>query len=140
MATIVRWSPLRDLDWMDRGVRRIFDDFGFAPGVLPPADVYETKDEFVVELEVPGFAEKELGIEVTDHTLLVKGERIEGKEEPEKEFRLRERLEQKFERRFFLPADADTTHVKAKFDKGVLEVHTPKLAIPKPQKIEITGN
>jgi HSP20 family protein len=136
MATMIKWSPLRELDWLDRGMRRMFDEFGFASAPLPAADVYETKDEFVVELEVPGFEEKELGIEVTDHTLVLKGERTESK--AEKEFRLRERLEQKFERRFYLPADADTEHVKAKFDKGVLEVHTPRLAIATPHKIEIT--
>ena len=136
MATIVKWSPLRELDWMERSMRRMFDEFGFAPTVLPAADVYETKDEFVVELEVPGFEEEELGIEVTDHTLLVKGERREAK--AEKEFRLRERLEERFERRFYLPAGADTEKVKAKFGKGVLEVHTPKLAITKPHTVEIT--
>ena len=136
MATIVRWSPFRELDWMERGMRRMFNDFGFAPAVVPAADVYETKDDFVIELEVPGFEEKELGIEVTDHTLVVKGERIQPK--AEKEFRLQERLEEKFERRFYLPTDADTEHVEAKFDKGVLEVHTPKLGVATPHKVEIT--
>jgi HSP20 family protein len=116
----------------------MFDDFGFAPALLPPADVYETKDEFVVEFEVPGFEEKELGIEVTDHTLVVKGERIETTEDPEKEFRLRERLEQTFERRFYVPADADTKHVKAKFRQGRARSACAKLAAPDPQKIEIT--
>jgi HSP20 family protein len=136
MATIVKWSPFRELEWMDRGMRRMFDEFGFAPPVLPAANVYETKDEFVIELDVPGFEEKELGIEVTDHTLVVKGERMDAK--TEKEFRLRERLEETFERRFHLPTDADTEHVKARFGKGVLEVHTPKLAVSTPHKIEIT--
>jgi HSP20 family protein len=75
MATIVKWSPLRELDWMERGMRRMFEDFGLAPTVVPAANVYETKDEFVVEVEVPGFKEKELGIEVTDHTLVVKASR-----------------------------------------------------------------
>jgi HSP20 family protein len=135
MTTIVKWSPLRELDWMNRGMRRMFDDFGFAPTVSPAADVYETKDEFVVELEVPGFEEQELGVEVTDHTLVVKGERLEAK--AEKEFRLRERLEQTFERRFYLPTDVDTEHVKATFSKGVLELHAPKLTGSKPHRIEI---
>ena len=136
MATIVRWSPFRELDWMERGMRRMFDEFGFTPSVVPAADVYETKDEFVVELEVPGFDQKELGIEVTDHTLVVKGERAEAKTEKEKEFRLHERLEQRFERRFHLPPDADTEHVKATFVKGVLEVHAPKHAVTTPHRIE----
>jgi HSP20 family protein len=138
MAAIVKWSPFRELDSMDRGMRRIFDDFALTPGLLPAADVYETKDEFVVELELPGFEQKELAIEVTDHTLVVKGERTEASEdEKDRQFRLRERLEQAFERRFYLPSDSDTEHVKAKFSKGVLEVHTPKLPISKPHTIEI---
>ena len=42
-----------------------------------------------------------------------------------------------FERRFTLPADADTKHLKATFERGVLEVHAPKLAEAKPRKIAI---
>jgi HSP20 family protein len=138
MTTIVKWSPLHELDSMERRMRRMLDEVGFTPMLLPPTDVYETDDEYVVELEVPGFEEEELGIEVSDHRITVKGERKPAKEQKEKEFRLRERLERVFERRFEMPLEADTEHVQAKFDQGVLEVHTPKLAVSKPKKIEIT--
>ena len=138
MTTTVKWSPLHELDSMERRMRRMLDEVGFTPVLLPPTDVYETDDEYVVELEVPGFEKEELGIEVSDHSITVKGERKEAKEQKEKEFRLRERLERTFERRFVLPLEADTEHVQAKFVKGVLEVHTPKLAVSKPKKIEIT--
>lgn len=138
MTTLIKWSPFTDIDPMERRMRRVFEEIGLAPLLLPAADIYETEDEFVVELEVPGYEEKELGIEVTDHMVTVTGERKETKEEVEKTFRLRERLEREFERRFELPADADTKHVHAKFTKGVLELHTPKLAAPKPHKIPIT--
>jgi HSP20 family molecular chaperone IbpA len=43
----------------------MFEEIGFAPTLLPAANVYETDEEFVVELEVPGFEEKELGVEVS---------------------------------------------------------------------------
>jgi HSP20 family protein len=138
MATTLKWSPLRELDSMERRMRRMLDEVGFTPVLLPAADVYETNDEYVVELEVPGFERQELGIEVSDHQLTVKGERKEAKEQKEKAFRLRERIEREFERRFELPPEADTEHVEAKFVRGVLEVHAPKLAISKPKKIEIT--
>ena len=137
MATIVKWTPFRELDAMERRIRRMLGDFGFAPA-LPAADVYETADEFVVELEVPGYEEKELGIEVSDHTVTVTGEREETKEEKEKTFWLQERLERQFERRFELPAEADTEHLQAVFKKGVLELHAPKLQTAKPRKVEIS--
>jgi HSP20 family protein len=138
MATMVRRSPFHELDSIERRMRRMFEEVGFAPTLLPAADVYETDEEFVVELEVPGFDEKELGIEVFDHRLTIKGERTEAKERKEKTFRLRERLEREFERRFELPEEVDTKHVQAKFAKGLLEVHAPKLAVSKPKKVEIT--
>ena len=138
MTTMLKWSPFEELDSMERRMRRMFEGVGFAPVLLPAADIYETDDEFVMELDVPGYAEKELGIEVFDHTVRVKGESKEAKDETEKSFHLRERLERKFERRFELPLEADTEHVRAKFAAGVLEVHAPKLAISRPQTVEIT--
>lgn len=138
MTTTLRWSPVRELDAMERRMRRMLTEVGFGPMLLPATDIYETEDEYVVEVEVPGFAEKELGIEVSDHLLTVKGQREETKDETDKAFRLRERLEREFERRFELPVEADTEHVKATFSDGVLAVHAPKHQPTKPQTIEIT--
>ncbi len=134
---VIRWTPFRELDAMERRMRRFFEDTGFAPALLPAADVYETPQEYVVELEVPGYEEKELEIEVVDHTLRVKGERMETKEEKEKTYRLHERLEKTFERRFELPVEADPEKVKATFKKGLLEIHVFKAPEPKPKKIAI---
>jgi HSP20 family protein len=135
--TIVRWTPFTEPDSMERRMRRLFEGIGFAPLLAPAADVYETDDEFVVELEVPGYEEKELSIEVSDHTLAIKGVREKTKEEKTKEFALHERLERKFQRRFVLPVEADTEHLKAVFTKGKLEVHAQKLQTAKPKKVEI---
>ena len=137
MTTTLRWSPVRELDAMERRMRRMLTEVGFG-SMVPATDIYETEDEYVVEVEVPGFAEKELGIEVSDHLLTVKGHRQEAKDETDKAFRLRERLEREFERRFELPVEADTEHVKATFSDGVLAVHAPKHQPTKPQTIEIT--
>ena len=137
MPPLEKWTPLRELDLMDRRMRRFFGDLGFVPGPMPAADIYETDGELVVELEVPGFDEKELEIEVRDHTLSVTGEREEKTERKEKALRLSERLEKRFERRFELPTDVDSEHVTAEYTKGVLTVHVPKAAHEQPRKIEI---
>jgi len=135
--TIVRWSPFPEIESVDRRLRRMFDDLGIAPATLPAADIYETDKEYAFELEVPGFAEKELSVEVTDHTLVVKGEQLETKVEKDKQYRLHERLEKAFERRFTLPLEADTTKIGAEFTKGVLTVHAPKVDVPKPRQVLI---
>lgn len=131
--------PFRELDSMERRMRRIFEGWGFAPTLVPAADIYETDDELIVELEVPGFDEKDLDVEVTDHMLTVKGMRKETKEAQDKTFRLHERLDREFLRRFELPPEADTTKVKAVFTKGVLELHTPKTVEAKAHRIPIAA-
>ena len=141
MSTIVKWAPFTttELGAMERRMRRLLETTtGFAAAPLPPADVYETGDEYVVELEVPGYEEKELTVEVADHTLAIKGRRDAKKEEKPREFSLQERLEREFERRFVLPAEADTERVKASFAKGVLEVHTPRVRKVEPRPVTIT--
>lgn len=138
MPSLERWMPGRELDRMERRVRRLFEDAGVLPGITPASDVYETGDEYVVEVEVPGFDERELRVEVADHTLVVKGEREETAERTERKVLLRERLEREFERRFELPYLADSEHVRAEFGNGVLTLHVPKTGGVKPRTVSIT--
>ena len=137
MTTLVKWAPFQDLDLIERRMRRMLEDFGVPPAPLPAVDLYETDKELIVELDVPGFEEKELAVEATDHTLVVKGERVKDKEAEEKTFYLHERLDTKFERRFKLPPEADIDHVAATFRTGVLEVHVPKIEHATARTIEI---
>jgi HSP20 family protein len=137
MRTLTRWAPFQDFDEIERRMRRMLDDFGVAPAPLPAVDLYETEKELVVELDVPGFDEKELMLEVSDHTLTVTGERKEEKERKDKTFYLHERLEKGFTRAFTLPPEADVEHVDATFKTGVLEVHVPKIAKAKSRPVAI---
>jgi HSP20 family protein len=134
---VAGWTPFRELDAIERRARRMLEGIGVVSALLPAADVYETANEFVVELEVPGFDENELSIEISDHSLRVTGERTQTKGEVEKTFRSRGRIQQRFERRFELPANADTEHVRAVFDKGVLEVRTPKRQAGEARTVQI---
>ena len=137
MKTMVKWDPFRELDLMERSMRR----FGMPllpVAALPAADIYETEDEYVVELEVPGYEEKELTIEVFDHMLTVKGEHQVTTDKKDKTYRLHERLEQEFQRQFELPNVVDSDKLTATFKKGVLELHAPKIAAAVPKKIPVT--
>ena len=136
---LVRWNPLQELDSMERRMRRLFDDVGIGVLPLPPADAYETEREYVFEIEVPGFDEEQLTVEVTDHTLVVRGERAEEKEEKDKTFHLHERLAREFERRFELPAGAASDTMTAEFKDGVLTIRAPKTEAAAPHKVAIAG-
>jgi HSP20 family protein len=140
MATLVRWTPFREIEAVERRMRRMVDDLaprGLVGMSIPAADIYEDDDAYVVEVDVPGFEESDLDIEVTNHTLCVKGERKEEEEETGKTFQLKERLERSFERRFALPEEADLDALEAKYRKGVLEIRMPKSVAPESRRVEI---
>jgi HSP20 family molecular chaperone IbpA len=116
MPVLEKWTPFREFDLIDQRMRRLFSGFGLVP--TPPADIYENGDEYVVELEVPGYDQKELEVKVFDHTLTVKGERKQEKEKTETTMRLHERLETTFERRFDLPAEVDSEQLVAAYGRA----------------------
>lgn len=134
MLTLDRWTPLRELDRVERRMRRLFEL------EAPATDLYETDTEYVVELEVPGYDRSELTVEISDHTLVVKGEHEEDAEKPDRELLLHERLKRRFERRFELPIEVDTERILAACDKGVLALRMPKTGTRAvPRSIEITA-
>ena len=132
---ITRWTPFQELEAFQRRIPRFFEDIGFYPAMLPAADVYEKNGEFVYELEVPGFEE---GPHDRDQRPRPGDQgRAQGeKEEPDKLFRLHERLERHFERRFEIPPTAETETLTAEFKQGVLFVRAP-LHVEKPRKVPI---
>jgi HSP20 family protein len=95
-------TPIREFNRMERRMRRLVGDPRLAPPLAPAADVYEADGELIVELEVPGFDETQLEVEVFDHTLVVRGKRETDAGKQVQKLRLRERLEDYFERRFSL--------------------------------------
>ena len=137
MTVLERWTPFRDLELMEQRMRRLFPSLIVSPAFTPAADVYETDKEFVFEVEVPGYEQKELEIELIDHTLTIKGQREAEAEKTQERLRLHERLESTFERSFALPVDADSQQLRATFGKAVLTLHVPKMTQAKPRQIPI---
>ena len=54
---------------------RLADPALASGGWTPLADVYETAEGFVVQIEVPGIAEEDIEVHVDGDTLVVKGQR-----------------------------------------------------------------
>jgi HSP20 family protein len=102
-------------------------------------DIYETKDRYVVNVELPGVASDAVDVSVEDSTLTVKGERGFYEEVPEEAFHRVERRFGPFARSLTLPPAADPHRVRASFDQGVLRIEIPKAEATKPKKIEIKG-
>ena len=73
---ILMWSEAcRLLDRADNLHRRFFQVGAGPVGWEPPADVYETEHELLIEIALPGVAAKDLDVSVEGGLLVVRGER-----------------------------------------------------------------
>ena len=93
---------------------------------LPPhARVREDQTEYVIELDVSDFTERELTVQAWGPRLTVRGDQRETPADAAQPFRLHERLEESFR----LPDDADAEHLTAYFKHGTLELHAPRIPL-----------
>lgn len=140
-----RWEPLRNGNGIQGEMNRLFDSFFGRPATVaagermwaPLADMYETKDDLLVTLELPGVREKDVHVSITGDMLTVKGERrFESDVKDEGCYRL-ERVYGKFERSVSVPIPVQADKVKATYRDGVLEIRLPKVEEVKPKEIKI---
>ena len=140
MTTLVKRTPFVEFDGMERWLNTTLSSMGFGPLIrpfLPAADVYVAEGMYVIELEVPGFAEKELSVEISGRMLTIVGKHAEEKETA-KTFRLHERLANEFERTFMLPPEVEVEKITSMFANGVLKVHVPLPVTVEARKVPIT--
>ena len=103
----------------------------------PAVDIAESDDHFLIEADVPGVDPKDIEVSMENGVLTLRGEReSEVKEEKEGYSRV-ERSHGSFYRRFSLPETADSEHITAKSDKGVLRITVGKKETAKPKKITV---
>lgn len=140
-ATPARWDPFRDFDNLFGQMSRFMDEmFGPRQEMLgrwaPLADLAETDDMYVVEIDLPGVARDDINIELSGVDLRVHGE----VKQTEKEgvFRHRTRRTGEFDYRVVLPQNIAPDRIDAKLVEGVLTLRIPKSEETKPRRIEIS--
>ena len=102
----------------------------------PAVDMYETKDDLMLTVELPGVREKDVTVSITGDLLVIKGERRFEQEVKEQSF-LHERTYGKFERLVQLPMPVQSDKVKATYRDGVLMIQLPKVEAVTPKEIKI---
>ena len=147
--TIVRYDPFRDLRTLQEEVNRLFStnltrgfgEEGIGRGAWNPSvDIYENKDQIVLEAELPGMKREEIDISVHDGTLTISGERkYEEKNQDANPYRS-ERFFGRFHRTLALPKPVQADKAKANYKEGILKVILPKTEEAKPKQIQVNVN
>lgn len=137
---ISRWTPWSELSRLQEQLSRLFEDLGsfpsvFGEGFAPFADLEETEEAYLVEVELPGVKKQDVSVELSGRRLVVSGERKE--RERSGVLRRRGRAVGRFHYEVLLPGEVDPEGVSANLDEGVLSVRVPKAPAERPRRIEV---
>src|SRR5882762_10542341 len=144
--TIVRYDPFRDLRTLQEEVNRLFStnmtrafgDEGIGRGAWNPSvDIYENKDQIVLEAELPGMKQEDFELTVENSVITLRGERRFEKFDDADNYHRVERSYGAFTRSFTLPQTVSAEGATAEYQNGVLRVTLPKREETKSRRIEI---
>jgi len=129
--SLIPWSPLLDtFDSLEKG----FSNF------LPAMDVYEEKDNVVVEATLAGIRPEDVNVNVHEDVLTLEGKRETSSEIDEKNYYRKEVRSGSFNRSVVLPAAVQADRAKANFENGLLKIILPKQTEAKAKSIKINVN
>ena len=109
------------------GSRHSLGSAMFRPGRawLPPVNLYEMPDKFLVCVDLAGVKRDEIDVKINDRILRVEGKRHDPMPE-KKRVHLLEIDEGLFCREVEIPATVDVEKIEAEYEDGFLWVHLPK--------------
>src|SRR3954454_20204052 len=146
--SIVRYDPFRDLRTLQEEVNRLFtgsmprtfDDEGIARGAWNPSvDIYDNKEQIVLEAELPGMKREDFDLSVENNVITLRGQRQFEKKDDSDNYHRVERAYGSFTRSFTLPNTVSAEGANAEYKNGVLRVSLPKREETKARRIEVRG-
>ncbi|MBI3573166.1 MAG: Hsp20/alpha crystallin family protein [Candidatus Kerfeldbacteria bacterium] len=134
---IIKWSPVDVVDEMDR---MLTDDWApmFTHRAMSPAvDIYEDKDQVVVEAPLAGIDPAKVSIEIEDNILKISGTAEHKSEVDDKNYYRKEVRSGAFYRAIALPKAVTGDKASATYKDGILKISIPKADEAKPRKITV---
>lgn len=135
-----RWDPAREFEQLQEEMGRLMQSV-WSPGAgdggawTPFADIEETDDAWVLEVELPGVKREDINVELREGELVISGDIKE--RERQGVLRRRARRAGHFEYHVTLPGVADEDKIDANLHDGILTVRVPKAEQARPRRIEV---
>ncbi|MBT3316553.1 Hsp20/alpha crystallin family protein [bacterium] len=123
----------------------VLDSF-FAPSACSPdqctsrpeSDIFESDNNYLVKVDLPGVTKDNLAIELKNETLTVNASTEQSTPEGYRSLRSERQNRIEFSRTFQLGSGIDGQNIEAKFSDGVLTLTIPKSEKSLPKQIEIS--
>jgi HSP20 family protein len=140
---LIPWFPTREFTRLQDEFDKFFGRDAVTPYLndrkfFPPLDFSETKDSYILKMELPGMDANDIKVTCHGGLLTIRGEKRTDREDKDKMYHRRERTYGAFTRTIQLPGPVEDVKVTATVQKGVLEVEIPKTVEQKSREIPVT--
>ena len=146
--TLTQYDPWNRLSQLHKELDRVFDSrqgqgasedssHVVTCDWVPPVDIKEEQERFVLYADIPGVNPKEIEITMENRALTIRGQHGNHPPEDREGYKRLERPRGTFYRRFSLPDTVDVEKIAAKGQEGVLEVVIPKQERTQPRTIAV---
>lgn len=113
----------------------IFDTSFFKDTNIMKSDIYEQNENYVLEIDLPGFDKENVSIDYHNEYLTIKAVKNENHDENDKYIK-KERFYGEYKRTFYI-GNLDESNIKANYNNGVLKITFPKEDVKKETKKQI---
>jgi len=114
----------------------IWDDDTFDQSANSHLNVYETKNNIVVEANIAGVANEDVDLTFEKGVLWIQAKKQEEKKDEERKYFSRSSFSYSY--KIAIPGDVDLTQEpEAEIKNGVLKIEFKKLALAQPKKLKI---
>jgi len=131
------WDPFAEMEEMFGRLPSLPSQSGLSRGFVPAMDVYETKNDVVVETPLAGVRPEEVDVSVEKGVLTIQGQSKNEHEVDEKNYYRKEVRSGSFFRQVALPAPVKDDKVTAEFENGILKITCPKASPTVTKKVSI---
>lgn len=140
---MIKYDPFREMRSLQNEINRLFSGASRGSDEMmrgawnPQVDIFENKNEIVLEAELAGMKPEDVNISIENNVLTIHGERKFEKKDEGDNFHRVERSYGSFTRSFTLPPTVSSENANAEFENGVLRLTLAKREEAKPKRIEI---
>jgi HSP20 family protein len=144
MTELNRRDPFQEMTTLRDAMNQLLAESfvrsrGWAGSSQIPLDLYETENEYVAKLEVPGLKPDNFEITMQQNVLLIKGH-TQAEQQEGVRYHVQEQRFGDFNRTIQFPTPVDAEKIQASLADGILTIHVPKAEAAKPKRITIKAN
>ncbi len=142
---LIKWNPFLNEGFAFDDMDKVFGEMlpavrGNQFGFTPALDMYEDKENIIVETQLAGIDPEKVSVSIENDVLCIKGESERQSEVEEKNYYRKEIRRGSFYRSIPLPTKVDGDKASAVTEDGILKISIPKSPEMKPRNIKIQTN